>query len=632
MVVDGHRAMVWFFRFSLFIGLLSAVVTVIYFTPFPQLYHANCERPCHELDWPMICRVKLSLESHQLLGSWCADCHQNVSDCDLKDCLTADGIPRYTLSANRQLPGPAIQVCENDILVVDVTNRIPGQGVAIHWRGQPQRETPYMDGVAMVTQCPIPAHTTFQYKFRASQAGTHLWQIHTGNGQIDALFGPLIVRQADRREVQRQLYDVDDPNHIVVISEWPIPGKTESTTSSSATLLINGRAQTKIELDSEDPHYKHASTRFNVTGGKRHRMRVIYAGSQIGCPVSIQIEKHQLQVIAMDGHPIFPQVVQSLILAPGERIDFVLKADQTEFLSYWLKAETRPSCHKQSSSYALIDYMFRPSKEPSSLSRFNEETATTQTKVLSTVTENECAMSDHICLPKIKSMNKLPKDLAAEKLDLTLYLPFDFVSVLSSPEFPDPLLKPRINNITFMFPSSPLLSQAADLQESNSLCSDAKRPKYCMDEAGACQCVHVIDIPLNSRVELLLIDKGGDDLTDEHVFHLHGGSFYVVGSKKGLADNSLETIRKLNAEGGLLEKNLKDPVIKDTVPVPPGGIAVLRFRADNPGYWLLHDQKAAHWSQGLDVILHVGNSNDLPSVPENFPRCGNWVGPEYFLI
>lgn len=72
------------------------------------------------------------------------------------------------------------QVCENDILVVDVTNKIPGQGVAVHWRGQPQKETPYMDGVSMVTQCPIPAHTTFQYKFRASQVGTHLWQVHTG--------------------------------------------------------------------------------------------------------------------------------------------------------------------------------------------------------------------------------------------------------------------------------------------------------------------------------------------------------------------------------------------------------------------------------------------------------------------
>jgi hypothetical protein len=26
---------------------------------------AACERPCNELDWPMICRVKLTLEVYQ---------------------------------------------------------------------------------------------------------------------------------------------------------------------------------------------------------------------------------------------------------------------------------------------------------------------------------------------------------------------------------------------------------------------------------------------------------------------------------------------------------------------------------------------------------------------------------------
>lgn len=73
-----------------------------------------------------------------------------------------------------------LQVCENDILLVDVVNRVPGQGFGIHWRGQPQKETPVMDGVPMVTQCPIPSSTTFQYKFRASQAGTHMWHAQTG--------------------------------------------------------------------------------------------------------------------------------------------------------------------------------------------------------------------------------------------------------------------------------------------------------------------------------------------------------------------------------------------------------------------------------------------------------------------
>jgi len=65
-------------------------------------------------------------------------------------------------------------------MVIDVVNRIPGHSVSVHWRGQWQKETPVMDGAPMVTQCPILPHTTFQYKFRAAQAGTHWWQILSG--------------------------------------------------------------------------------------------------------------------------------------------------------------------------------------------------------------------------------------------------------------------------------------------------------------------------------------------------------------------------------------------------------------------------------------------------------------------
>lgn len=59
-------------------------------------------------------------------------------------------------------------------------NRVPGHGLALHWRGLLQKETPFMDGVPMLTQCPIPSYTTFQYKFRATRPGTHLWHAHGG--------------------------------------------------------------------------------------------------------------------------------------------------------------------------------------------------------------------------------------------------------------------------------------------------------------------------------------------------------------------------------------------------------------------------------------------------------------------
>lgn len=64
--------------------------------------------------------------------------------------MTEESNPRTIVTANRQIPGPAIQVCQNDILIIDVINRIPGKSVTIHWRGQPNHEAPFMDGVPMV--------------------------------------------------------------------------------------------------------------------------------------------------------------------------------------------------------------------------------------------------------------------------------------------------------------------------------------------------------------------------------------------------------------------------------------------------------------------------------------------------
>ena len=47
-------------------------------------------------------------------------------------------------------------------------------------------DTPYMDGVPLVTQCPISPASTFRYKFNASNAGTHYYHSHTGKQQAAA--------------------------------------------------------------------------------------------------------------------------------------------------------------------------------------------------------------------------------------------------------------------------------------------------------------------------------------------------------------------------------------------------------------------------------------------------------------
>ena len=57
------------------------------------------------------------------------------------------------------------KVCENDTIVVNVVNHLTnGEGTSIHWHGVLQHDSQFMDGVAMVTQCPIPIRGSFEYR------------------------------------------------------------------------------------------------------------------------------------------------------------------------------------------------------------------------------------------------------------------------------------------------------------------------------------------------------------------------------------------------------------------------------------------------------------------------------------
>lgn len=126
------------------------------------------------------------------------------------------------------------------------------------------------------------------------------------------------------------------------------------------------------------------------------------------------------------------------------------------------------------------------------------------------------------------------------------------------------------------------------------------------------------------------IFTGGES---DHIFHLHGYSFYVVGIQEFNKSLDKETVMKKNEEGTLFtSRNLKDPVIKDTIIIPKFGVVALRFKADNPGFWLMRDERSTHWTRGLDFILKVGKEGDFVQAPPDFPKCGSYVGPEYFLI
>lgn len=128
----------------------------------------------------MVCRYKFIVEGYETMSRACYNCPSNSSDCSRPHCVPGDGTSRSITVINRQLPGPSIEVCLNDEIIVEVQNHLHTEETTIHWHGHHQRGTPYMDGVPLVTQCPIIAGTSFGYRFKAVHSGTHFWHSHSG--------------------------------------------------------------------------------------------------------------------------------------------------------------------------------------------------------------------------------------------------------------------------------------------------------------------------------------------------------------------------------------------------------------------------------------------------------------------
>lgn len=170
----------------------------------------------------------------------CYGCPFNETDCFRPHCIAADGFRRSLLVINRMMPGPAIEVCQGDQIIVDVRNRLMSDSTTIHWHGLHMRKAPYMDGVPHIAQCPITPGHTFRYTFEAENAGTHFWHSHIGMQRGDGAFGALIVREPRSEDPHSSLFDYDQSDHLMIIQDW-----THLPSTSVFTAHHHGRADNK---------------------------------------------------------------------------------------------------------------------------------------------------------------------------------------------------------------------------------------------------------------------------------------------------------------------------------------------------------------------------------------------------
>lgn len=588
-----------------------------------------------------------------------------VPESAVPNVLVMDGFYRAIPTINGQVPGPTIDVEEGDTVVVHFHNTLLNEASTLHFHGMYQRGTPWMDGVSSITQCAVLPTQSFTYRFLAEPAGTHFWHAHHGVQRPEGLFGPLIVRPKSRVESARPQPSVQRPvcdkEHLMTLSTYKhmytaefftqrdvggffpegpeakqfvwgrdVSGKLESEVAEDA-MLINGMGRQKHDQANSGINL----TVYEAVEAETHCFRVM--AGQEGKSLRVSIDQHPLIAYASDGHDFDPEVVESIIVHAGETFDFAVLGAAGGG-NYWVRAESlevnSPVQNYNNTALAILRYPGSPEADPATSGggTFRSQcTAESRCTVLNCPFPAYPPASYTDCLQVDQLANADADDIVPDSNVEEHFLNFVF--------------EPAINNRRFVDPGAPPLTQPEDAKivECPDDCDTRVFPHQ------PCECTHYRTIPYNRTVQIVAMNLGIGAF-GMHPVHLHGHSFHVlkVGYPpihndtgavcvwpEGTAHPSCLTTDDIQSGNGTgfataswtggvppSDLNLLNPIRKDTVVIPPGGYAVLRFRTDNPGWWHLHCHMAHHLMSGLGMLINAApEMQGMFPPPAGFPKC-----------
>ncbi|WKA10856.1 hypothetical protein VitviT2T_028410 [Vitis vinifera] len=414
-------------------------------------------------------------------------------------------------------------------------------------------------------------------------------------------------------------YPKPDAEEVIVLASWfegdvnllvqeALLQNSTSSTPVSDAYTINGQPGDFAACSNGTTY------RLLVDYGKTYLLRIVNA--IMNSETFFAISGHNLTVVGTDGTYTKPFVTSFIMITPGQTMDVLVTMDQAP--SYYYMAARQfvsenPEVPDFDDSNVTAIIQYRGNYTPPAAPSFPAN--------LPAYHQLGVAYS---FLSQFRSLAS-PEHPVNVPLDITtrMYITVAMNSVVYEDEgTTGTYIASSLNNISFLNPEMDVL-QAYYRHVGGVYTTDfPDHPSYYFNFTGydmpsdvTMQATKVKVLNYNESAEIIFQGTNVQYTPEDHPLHLHGYTFYVIGSGYGVFDNETDP------QGF----NLVDPPERNTVTVPQNGWVALRFVANNPGVWLWHCHLDRHLTLGMDTVFIVKDGGTpetsiLPP-PAYMPPC-----------
>ncbi|OEL21152.1 putative laccase-9 [Dichanthelium oligosanthes] len=530
---------------------------------------------------------------------------------------------KAVLAVNGQFPGPTIYARKGDVVVVNVHNQ-GSKNITIHWHGVDQPRNPWFDGPEYITQCPIRPGASFTYTIILSgEEGTLWWHAHSDFDRA-TVHGAIVVHPK-----LGSAYPYPKPHKEIpiILGEWwnaDVEQMLEETKRTGSDFNISDANTINGQPGDLFPCSENGISRVIVEQGKTYLLRVINAG--LTNDMFFAVAGHRLTVVGTDGHYLKPFTVDHVMISSGQTMDVLLHAANGSAAGnnsrYYMAARTFATNTQlpvnNSTATAILQYADAPpTAGPPDLPNLpavdDLAAATAYTAQLRSL-----ATEDH------------PVDVPAARVDEHMLvtisinvLPCGANETCKDAPINGTRFAASLNNVSFVSPGVDVLDAYYSSIRGVYEPDFPDRPPLFFNFTDPNPADALLFTERGTRVKVVahgaVVEVVFQDTAllgaESHPMHLHGYSFYVVGRGFGNFDEGKDPATY----------NLVDPPFQNTVTVPAGGWAAIRFRATNPGVWFMHCHFDRHTVWGMDTVFIVKNGKtpdaQMMPRPPTMPKC-----------